>query len=189
MGLGPKRKEVTSQATPLARSVLGTLQTRGIENVEMGLGPLSREAGTAARQFARTGGGEYDFSKLVSSLEERQRRLTGEQVADLREGFGAAGTRFGTSLSRGEADLRSNLTTDFESMIQNMMYQEFQNRLGRQLAGAQLSGQLAQANLAPLFQLAAMGINPDVFTPGTLSEIGNFVGNVGQGVGKVVAAV
>lgn len=229
--MGAQRKEVTTQATPLTRDVLGIFQ-RGLRGggggagvpitgggggrglvgrtrrealaleqqrlgglpadfggIEVGLGPLSREAGTAARQFVASGGGRFDFGPLVESLEARQARATEEAVADLRESFGVAGARFGTPLARGEADLRTGLEADFNALLAELQFREHQARQQRLLQGIDLLSAIGGRNLAPLFQLALAGIQPDVFTEHPLVTGAGVLSGAAQGAGGLMTGI
>ena len=187
--MAPKRQEVTSQATPLSGDILeilrGQLASGGFG---MGVGPLGREAGTAARQFVSSGvagrGGTegFDLSPLLQQLEQIQNRRVGEQTGDLREAFGITGQRFGTALQKGEGNLRGRLEEDFMANIGNLLRQSFESQQqrqlfgqGQQLQGINLLGGLEQQNLAPFLQLAALGINPDVFTENPFATAGKVV--------------
>ena len=174
----PKRQEVTSQATPLSGDILEILRGQlSSGNLGLGVGPLGREAGTAARQFVSSGvGGRggtegFDLSPLLKQLEEIQNRRVGEQTGDLRESFGITGQRFGTALQKGEGNLRGRLEDDFLANIGNLLRQSFESQQqrtlfgqGQQLQGINLLGNIGQQNLAPFLNLAALGINPDIFT-------------------------
>lgn len=196
----PKRQEVRSQATPLADDVLsvlrGQLHSGGFGS---GLGPISREAGTSARQFVTAGvGGRggvegFDVSPLLAQLEEIQNRRTNEQVGDLRETFGITGNRFGTPLAVGEARLRSGLEADFGAQIGELLRQTFESQQQRRLAaqsqqlqGIDLLSRIGQQNIAPFIQLAALGINPDVFTENPFVTGINAAANLGKGVAGIV---
>ena len=193
----PKRQEVTSQATPLSGDILeilrGQLASGGFG---MGIGPLGREAGTAARQFVSSGaagrGGTegFDLSPLLAQLETIQNRRVGEQTGDLREAFGITGQRFGTALQKGEGNLRGRLEEDFMANIGNLLRQSFESQQqrqlfgqGQQLQGINLLGGLEQQNLAPFLNLAALGINPDIFTENPFVSVIKGGGEIAKGLG------
>lgn len=161
----PKKQEVRSQATPLSEDILSLLRGQ-ISKGELGagVGPLQREAGTAARQFVSSGGGRFDLSPLLGQLEEIQRRRVSESTGDLRESFGIAGTRFGTPLATGEGRLRRELETEFGAQTGELLRTEFGAQQQRLLQGIELLQNLGQENLEPFLMLAQLGINPEVFT-------------------------
>lgn len=193
----PKSKEVTSQATPLAKDILSILQGQLKEgSFGVGVGPLQQQAGTAAQQFVSSGtagrGGTegFDLSPLLAQLEEIQNRRVGEAAGDLREGFGIAGSRFGTPLAVGEAKLRTDLESEFGANIGELLRQSFESQQQRQLfaQGQQLQGinqlqTIGQGNIAPFLGLSALGISPDAFTENPflsiLKGIGSFAGSPG----------
>ena len=194
--MAPKRQEVTSQATPLSGDILEILrgQLAGGQ-LGVGVGPLGREAGTAARQFVSSGvegrGGTegFDLSPLLAQLEEIQNRRVGEQTGDLREAFGITGQRFGTALQKGEGNLRGRLEQDFMATIGNLLRQSFESQQqrtlfgqGQQLQGIDLLSQVGQRNLAPFLNFAAQGINPDIFTENPLVSIIKGGGEIAKGL-------
>lgn len=131
------------------------------ERAGRGLGPLQRRAGTELEQFISSGGGRFDLSKLASDLEAIHQRRTEEGVADLREGFGIAGTRAGTSQAVGEARFRGQAEQDFAATIGELFRRSFEERQNRLLAAINLLQNMGAQNLAPFFQLASLGILPE----------------------------
>lgn len=185
--MASRRREVTTQATPLARDVLGDLRSMleggGLEQAGLGISPLQREAGTAARQFVSSGGGRFDLSPLLGQLEDIQRRRVAETTGNLRESFGAMGARFGSPLATAEGRTRRELETEFGAQTGELLRQEFGAQQQRQLQGIGLLQSLGVSNLAPFFQMAQLGIQPDVFEPSPfvqgLSALGGALGGAG----------
>lgn len=177
-----KRREQRTQATPLAEDVLGILRKQIEEGAfGTGIGPLQREAGTAARQFVSSGGG-LDVSGLIAAMEGVQRRQVGEGAGDLREAFGIAGSRFGTPLATGEARFRRGAAEDFSRQTAETRLGAEKFNVQSRLAGIDLLNRLAESNLAPFFALAGMGIQPDVFEQNPFISFINALGSAGQGV-------
>lgn len=200
--MAPKKQEVTTQATPLAEDILEFFRGQMAEgSFGTGAGPLQREAGTAARQFVSSGvagrGGTagFDLSPLLAQLETIQNRRVGEATGNLREGFGIAGTRFGTPLAVGEAKLRTDLESEFGANIGELLRTSFEQQQQRQLFGQrqQLQGinllqGIGQGNIAPFLQLAMAGIEPDVFTENPWLTFLKTMQGAGEGVAKVAVA-
>ena len=163
--MAPKRQEVTSQATPLSGDVLDILRGQIAEgSFGTGAGPLQQEAGTAMRQFVNSGGGSFDLSPMMTQLEDIQKRRVKESTADLREGYGVMGSRYGTPMAVGEGRMREGMESNFMAQISDLLLQDFTNQQNRLQSGiGQLFG-MGEANIQPYLQMAAMGINPDVFT-------------------------
>ena len=185
----PKRQEVTSQATPLAQDILKLLQGQLSEGAfGTGVGPLQREAGTASRQFVESGGGQFDLSPLFKALEEGQGRRTEKAVGNLREGFGITGQRFGSALATGEAELRTGMGTNLEARMADITRQEFGAQQNRLLQGISQMFWIGQGNIQPFMQLAAMGINPDVFTENPWMTGLKAVGGAASGAAAIKGA-
>ncbi len=116
--------------------------TRGTGAFDFNRPDLSGTSGTAG----------FESSPLLAQLEAIQNRRTEEQAGNLREGFGAAGIRFGSSLVAGEGRLRRDLETNFSAGIGELLRQSFESQQGRQLQsrltgqqqGIQLEGILGQ---------------------------------------------
>jgi hypothetical protein len=178
------------EAAPAGGFAGGFAGTPGPE-FGLGLTPLQREAGTAARQFVSSGGGAFDVSPLLAQLEEIQRRRVGETVADIREGFGIAGSRFGTPVAVGQAQAASQLETQFGAQIGELLRQEFANQQQRMLQGIALLQNIGTANIEPFLRFAGMGILPEQIT----YEQSPFVtalgalGGAATGAGELIGAV
>lgn len=99
------------------------------------LSGLTRDAGTAARQFVNTGG-------FTPALKQETTDLFG----DIRESQGERGTRFGTSGVREEGRILERSANAASA-----------NLLGE----IQTMGQIDQGVLQQFLQLAGMGIGPD----------------------------
>lgn len=169
--MGPRidKEERRSQATPLAEDVLAQLQGQLAAGAfGSGVGPLQREAGTAIRQylaslFSRQSG------EGLEAFRARGEAATERSAAELREGFGAFGSRFGSQVQRGETDLRREALLD-----QAALEEQQRNIIDQLIAGAipQMFAQ-GQANIQPFLQLAAMGILPEeiIASPGVGQQL------------------
>lgn len=193
---GPRVETVerTTGATPLAEQFLQLLQGElDTGALGTGVGPLQREAGTAIQQYvqalqqrAQEGPGA---SNLISAIEEGSAERTRRGAADLREGFGIAGARFGTPSALGEARFRSDVERDLAETTGRIGLEE-DLAIQQLLQGgiAQMFGQ-GQAALDPFIQLAQLGILPPevIASPGIgeqllsggLSGLGAFFGTGG----------
>lgn len=208
MSMGPKVKRVRqrSQATPLAEDLLARIQGQLDQGTfGQGFGGLDSEAGTAIRQFMARGGANLpairdvsgpgvNFGEMIDALETVQNRNVNRNAADLREQFGAAGTRYGTTAQQGEGRFRAEAAQDWNVQLgqlamalDNMRRADETLGVNRDVAAANFALQggnqelqsimqmfsMGQANLAPLFQLAAMGILPDeiIAQPGAGAQI------------------
>lgn len=179
----------TSAATPLTETLVQLMNRELGRTGGQAFGGL-REAGTGIRQFLASGGGNIelptrdqllrpdismpesvDLSGLVGTLENVQNRRVGEQAADLRESFGAAGDRFGTALATGEGRFRRDAEADFEASIGQLLEgarrfdvgARTQAELGRgqlALGGAQLDVQAQQEMINNL--LRALGLQTGI---------------------------
>lgn len=209
MGTRTKRVERGSQATPLAEDVIQQLRGQLSEGAfGLGVGPLQREAGTSLRQYltsleqrepvdtASLAG--MDLTQLIGDLENISARNVNRQAADLQEAFGGQGTRFGSTLARGESALRGDAALDLSAMIGNILREENARvqaarqfdvganlGLGQQRLGAigQLFGQ-GQAALAPFLALAQMGILPEeiIAQPNPWAQLGGAALTAGAGI-------
>ena len=139
-----RRIQPGSQATPLAEDFLKMFQGQLSEgSFGTGVGPLQREAGTAARQLVNSGGGEqFKFDPLINDLTNIFNRETDRGAAQIREGFGGMGGRFSTGLAREEGKFRRESGTDFNAMLGDMFRQSFESRQNRLQQGIGMLGQL-----------------------------------------------
>ena len=179
MSFSAKERTVqpTSQATPLSQDWVAFLQSMmggGAQDPSkqaqgqldrgafgMGLTPLQQEAGTHARQYLEMGGGpEFQFDPLVSQLTDIFRRETERGAAQVREGMGTLGQRFGTPLAREEGRFRRESETDFLANLGEMFRQSFETRQNRYLQSMQLAQQMGMQNIAPFERMAGMGVFP-----------------------------
>jgi hypothetical protein len=168
MSLGNKVESVDrrNNASGLSDDVIAYLQGQIAEgSFGTGVSPLQREAGTAIRQVVNSGG-------LSPEILDAVNRTTNRQAGDLREGFGIAGSRFGTPLAIGEGILRSDAATNVANIGSE-----------RLLAAIQMMQQFGGENLAPFIQLASLGILPPqlVEKPGILSTLGSIFGVFDEG--------
>jgi len=166
--------EAARQAGPVGdagRTALAQLQERRQAIIAQGtgdefgrgVGPLQQEAAQLLQQFIEGGAGQFDLSPLFAQLEEIQTRRTDEQAADLREGFGITGSRFGTPLAVGESRLRRDLESEFAATLGELSRVEFTNQQQRLLTAIAGLQQFGQENVAPFFNFAQQGIFPSQF--------------------------
>ncbi len=121
-----------SQATPFSEDFLQIMQ--GLLSPDF-LSGLTRDSGTAARQFVNTGG-------FTPALKQE----TQDQFGDIRESQGARGVRFGTTGVREEGRI---LERSANAASANL------------LGGIQTLGQIDQGVLQQFLQLAMSGILPE----------------------------
>ncbi len=169
-----RAEELAQQGGPIGesgRQTLVQLQQRRQELVAQGegdefgrgVGPLQQEAAQLLQQFIEGGAGQFDLSPLFAQLEEIQTRRTDEQAADLREGFGITGGRFGTPLAVGESRLRRDLESEFAATLGELSRVEFSNQQQRLLAAIGGLQAFGQQNVEPFFRFAQQGIFPSQF--------------------------
>jgi hypothetical protein len=172
--MGPKRQTVQprSQASPLADDILKRFQGMLDEGAfGTGVGPLQRSAGKAAEQFVNSGptvaGSKFNLDELVSGLTAINKRQTDTSVGDLRESFGALGSRYGTPLAVGESNVRAQGNEQLLTNI-NQAYlqadQSDQNRRQIDLAGIQTLAGIGTQSINPFLQLGSQGILPEETT-------------------------
>lgn len=206
--MGPNIRSVDqrNRATPLANDYLKILQGQLDQGAfGTGVGPLQKQAGKGAQQYliARQNApqtntaaqvGDYT-NQLIDAVSRRSNVNTNRQAQDLREGFGIAGGRYGTSLARGEGLLRSESGMNLDSIIANILTAQGDRQQGaRQFdVGANQAGnnQLLQAimalqgmgneNLNPFNAFASQGIiNPEtIVSPGIGSQLLQGAMNIG----------
>lgn len=170
--------DVESQATPLAEDILARLQGALAQGgLGTGIGPLQKQAGTAIQQFVQAlqgaGGRSEGLDRLVTGLESGSVRRLEEQAVNQREAFGAAGSRFGSSLGTAEALLRSEAATGLDQTIGGLLEQGRQFDTNALMAGiAQMFGQ-GQANLAPFLGTLPLGVSPEetIVSPGFGAQV------------------
>lgn len=104
-------------------------------------------------------------SGLFAALQPIQAADTAEQVAGLREGFGATGNRFSRSMAVGEGNLRSKISTGFNLQRQQGLLDANAQQIQ---ALAQILSAVGGAN-QQMFGLAQPG--PAVFEPSTGQQI------------------
>lgn len=189
MGTKIKSVERGSQATPLAEDIIKMLQGELSEGAfGTGVGPLQRGAGTSIQQFMAeldkrapvdtAEGARTDLTQLISDLENISARNVGRQAGDLRESMGIAGSRYGTTLAKGEGMMRGGAAMDLSALIGNIMREENarvqqarQFDVGAQLgmdqlllgAIGQMFGMGTQAQ-QPFMQMGEMGVEPEEIT-------------------------
>lgn len=168
-----------SQATPLAGDVLGMIrkQITGGTFGE-GFGPLQREAGTGVRQYLQTLESGDAFSD-IPTMESLTPQIE-EQVGNLREGMGISGSRFGSSASRGEGQLRSDMITNIAKELSGLRLQKESTESQAML---QTLGQLfgmGQQNVQPAFDMTQLGILPEdtIVGDSQANQIANLIGSI-----------
>lgn len=230
-----RRVQPESQATPLSEDVISLLQGQIDAGTFESPSASQREAGTAIRQFLNSGpaaatdptqqllqGGPAQEiaqqgpaplpDELSQSLRQTQSRQREEALADLREQFGARGSRFGTSIGRGTSDLLTQLANrqtqqrfDLRNQIANQRLQAGQQQLatagqladiqarnaGQQLRGAQIASTIGQRTLAPFMQMAGQGILPEqvAFEPHPLVQGAQALGGLARGAGALATGM
>jgi len=184
-----------NQATPLANQFLELLSGQiSSGEIGAGVGPLQRQAGTAAQQFVNSGGGQFDISPLFKALQAQTDRGTTSGLRDLREGFGIAGNRFGTGFGAGQAQFSAQRQADLDALFGNLSLDTFNAEQSRLLESIGLLGDLGTQNLAPFVNLAGRGIlEPELAEKkGLFGTIGDIAGGVAggiTGVGSVLDAI
>lgn len=160
MGATERRVQPESQATPLAGDVLGFLQGQIGQGGFGPLTPLQRQAQNSLQNFIASNQ-PFDLGPLLAQLEQVQGRQVETGAANLREGFGVAGSRFGTPLAAGEAQFRTGAAGDFATTVSQLLQNQFNIGNEQLLQAIGLGGQLSTQNIAPFIQLAGMGILPE----------------------------
>lgn len=222
--MGPNIKSVdkSNAATPVSGDILKILQGQLDEGAfGTGVGPLQRQAGTGIQQYVkslqtRAGQGVNteskvmdNTSKLIEAVTNRSRMNENKSAGDLREAFGAAGTRYGTSLARGEGTLRAESGANLDQMIASILTDQGARQQSarefdvnaNEAAGVNHNNQLmsalnamfgqGEANTNPFFSFADKGIlDPEVIaSPSTGSQLlgafSSIFGNYLAGGGKI----
>jgi hypothetical protein len=193
--LKPKVTPIQGTATPLTEDLVKSLQGELDANaLGTGVGGLQRGAGTAIQQFvesglkARTSGGlDPGTEALIGALTRSSQVATGRQAGDLREAFGAAGSRFGSSLAQGEGILRGEAQRGLDEVVGNILVgQEQFNTASLLQAIAEMSRQ-GSANIQPFLSVAGLGARPaeNVVSPNPWLQI---ISGVIQAGGRAAAA-
>ncbi len=162
------RVEGKNQATDFGTNFIKFLQGQMDEGAfGTGVGPLQREAGTAARQFVNSqqssvaGGPSQSLQRLLGGIEAGSLRRTEESAGNLREAFGITGNRFGSALALGEGRLRAEAGEGLDRTLGQLGEQGRQFDINALLEGiAQLFSQ-GQANTSTFERFASLGILPD----------------------------
>lgn len=196
--MGPKIQSVdrTSQATPYANDFLRILQGHldsafttptGTAGMTPGQSPVQMTNFQQKLGGINTAGSLVDSSpQLIEALTRRSAVTTDRNAAALREGHGALGNRFGSSLTRGEGLLRSESALNLDTIIGNILMEQ----AARQQAARQFDVQANLEAAAPFFQMASLGIIPNeiIASPGVgaqllsggLDFLGSFLGGGGK---------
>lgn len=198
MGDDTKAVERRSQATPLAEDYLAILQGQLAQGqLGMGVGPLQREAGTAARQYlsslqqrARPNTSallQDETPRLINAVQARNASGVNRAAQQQREAYGAAGARFGSEIGQAEGLLRSENQLGLDQIIAELLVgqsareqqaREFDVGAGfalddRTLAAISNLYNQGQGNLQPFQQAAQLGILPEeiIASPGLFSQL------------------
>ncbi|MEE8113337.1 MAG: hypothetical protein V3T23_03175 [Nitrososphaerales archaeon] len=188
---GPRvqKEEVSTQATPLAENFLKVLQGQLDEGAfGTGVTGAQRESGTALRQFISSlqsnigapGTPSAGAQRLIGGLETQSRARTERSAGDLRESQGILGARFGSSLTQGEALLRTEADANLDQLIGSILEQSRQFDEGIRLQNqelllggiSQLFGQ-GQANIEPFREALRLGVQPEetIVSPSTGTQL------------------
>ena len=190
MGFGTQTRPVQpeSQATPLAEDLLAMLQGHLASSAfGTGVGPLQRQAGDALSRFVeQREGGQLpgNVGELFDTITTRSNIQEDRSAADLRERSSLAGnTAAGSGSLNSEALLRSEFGTSLDQTLAQLGEQIRQFETQSLLAGIQGLQQFGNQNIAPILQMAAMGILPEeiIASPGVGSQILGAVSNVAAG--------
>ena len=198
MGFGAKTETVQrgSQASPFAEDLLAMLQGHLTSDAfGKGVGPLQRQAGDALQRFidAKTNRPEGILSELAplfTAATDQANQVAKRGIADTRDRASLAGN---SRLGSGAVNLESRLLEDISVGLGSNLAQIAQSaRAADEQSILSAIGALqgfGDSNLAPLFQLAAMGILPEeiIQTAGVGSQLfggllnagGNFFGGAG----------
>lgn len=218
MGSSIQTVENRNLASPLSEDYIKVLQGQIDEGAfGTGVGPMQRSAGKSAQQYVRgleerVGAGVNTESKvqdyssrLIDAERTLANRQTDREAANLREAFGAAGTRYGTTLLQGEGRFREDRAQGLDATIAQILTQqgdreqaarEFditsgQNQMQMLLQGIASLFNMGEANTAEFSKFASQGIvNPDnIVTPGLGSQLLsgglNFLSSYLSGGGKI----
>lgn len=178
--MGPDVQTIDNAATPVSGNFIQQLEgALNANSLGAGIGDLGQGAEAAITRFVSTGldrmasgsGVDQGTQQLADALTNRSNTNTNRQAADLREGFGATGTRFGSSLSDSEALLRGEAQQGLDIAIGELLT-EAANRetatMGLLLSAIQEMSRQSQSNLNPFLALTQIGQAPveNVVSPG-----------------------
>lgn len=175
MGMGPNIQSVdrSSQATPFAEDFLKLLQGQLSTAFAPGAGTAGMTPGT---NFQQALGGINTASQLtnaapglIEALTNRSQATTDRDAAQLRESFGAMGGRFGSAVSRGEGQLRSESGLNLDQLVASVLMEQS----GREQAARQFDVMSNLEAAIPFFQMAGQGIIPQeiIASPGIGSQL------------------
>ena len=181
MGFGADVKQTQNAATPLAEDFVAQLQGFLDANaLGTGVGPLQQGSGKAITNFVNTGverlasgGLDPGTQTLIDALGAESAVSTNRQAGNLREAFGAAGTRYGGTLAQGEGLLRGEAQRGLQTDVGNILVGQQQFNTSALLSAISEMSRQGSANLQPF--LAALGIGlpqaENVVSPGIGSQI------------------
>lgn len=178
----------TNVATPLSQDLIALLQGQiSGGTFGAGVGPLQREAGTAARQFVNSGGMPIQMDPVFEALRNQFQRGTTGGLRDIREQFGIAGARFGTGIGAGSAQFLGQREADIGAQLSQIALQDIQSRRQAQLGGIGLLNQIGVSSIAPAFGLAGQGVLPPqlVQKKGFLGQLGDVVSTASGIIGGI----
>lgn len=199
--MGPRTETVDRPtiATPFAQDFISQLFGQ-MGNLGTGIGPLQRGGGAASLDISKRALDNTlirdvpDLEQFRQLLMPGHRLAVNESVADLREGFGAQGRRFGTSLATGEGRLRAGAQTGLDQALAGIGTQLASIGTQRDVAqagiGLQGAGQAAQIglqSLLPMLQIAQAGILPPevVSSPNPWLQLGTaLIQGAGNAAGR-----
>lgn len=161
------RVQGTSQATPLADRILKELIGQlNSGQAGTGFGPLQQESGTAIRQYVNSGGGQFDTSQQFKDMEAGHDRRLNEGAAQLREGFGMLGGRYGTGARDSESRFRADAEAEYGAKIGEINRQEFGNQQMRLLQAIGQMFNMGTETMRPFYEMAGQGIMPETIVVG-----------------------
>lgn len=179
MGPNIQSVERTSQATPFAADFLKLLQGQLSTAQGVPTGTAGSTPGQSAQQYTnfqqRLGGintaGNFadETPALIAALTARSNATTDRNAAALREGHGALGNRFGSSLTRGEGLLRSEAGLNLDQLIAGVML----DRSNALQQARQFDTMANIESVAPFFNMAGLGIIPNeiIASPGVGQQL------------------
>lgn len=176
---GQEVQSIENMFTPLSEDILGILRKQiGGGEFGAGLGPLQRQAGTAAQQLVSSLQDPVNLQPLFQPFIESSRRETELGAANLRESFGIAGGRFGSPLAQGEATFRAEQRGGLEELLAGITMQQ-QEQLMQAITALQTMG---QQNIAPFFQFAAAGMPQQMMGEGAVGRGTRFASELFKGL-------
>jgi hypothetical protein len=127
----------------------------------------------ASQQAVASGGMDPGTAALIEALTASSELATNRQAANLREAFGAAGSRFGSTLATGEARLRADAGVGLDQQIAQTLVGQQQSNVENLVRGLSLLQQQGQINILPFLQAMGLGIAPaeNIVSPSVGSQL------------------